>query len=629
MAKDVIARLKADTSQWDGPLSRAGRSVEQFKQQNLTLEGALNGGIKTLLKAGAQYASYGAAVAGAMKVAKDAFMSNESGIDTWGRAVQASEGMYNTFLQTLNNGSWSNFFANLNDAISGSIELYNALDRLGSVKANNAAAIAIEQKALADARLKLQEAKASGDKNYVAQLQKDIQAHESRLASLRGQEVSAGKKAGFVDVRNTLRTYANAQGGAPIVERDLNAVANDLIKNGQDAFDKYARNMRALEKKAADKHIETITDEYGKVISTYEESFVNINKLTAEEQEKLRIARAVTEGETALQRGIGTYGQAVSSATQSANEQFRYNRQAGLYGSGGNGNGNGKTYGLKGLEGIGALPGFALGETESMKELNAEMAKYKRMLDEAKTSVDALLAQQGIEKVQKQIEAQPLALSLGVSTESVVALTEGLKNNIDSFFEANPIELLPTDYFTNFSMPKSVSENAGMTAEAWQAAAHAIANAGSAMQNLEDPAARVTGIVAQAIANIALGFAQAVASPATGAAGVFGWIAAATMGLATMTSTIASVKAATEYHSNGGPVLGNSPFIPRGTDTVPAMLTKGEIVLNAANQRNLADNLQGKSMTGGTYESRTSGEDIVTVVNTYGRRTGRGELLFG
>jgi hypothetical protein len=41
---------------------------------------------------------------------------------------------------------------------------------------------------------------------------------------------------------------------------------------------------------------------------------------------------------------------------------------------------------------------------------------------------------------------------------------------------------------------------------------------------------------------------------------------------------------------NGGRVL---PFLARGTDTVPAMLTPGEIVLNAAQQQRLAGNIGG------------------------------------
>lgn len=48
-----------------------------------------------------------------------------------------------------------------------------------------------------------------------------------------------------------------------------------------------------------------------------------------------------------------------------------------------------------------------------------------------------------------------------------------------------------------------------------------------------------------------------------------------------------------QHFDRGGVVL---PFRPRGTDTVPAMLTPGEIVLNAAQQRNLAGAIGGPSV---------------------------------
>ena len=46
------------------------------------------------------------------------------------------------------------------------------------------------------------------------------------------------------------------------------------------------------------------------------------------------------------------------------------------------------------------------------------------------------------------------------------------------------------------------------------------------------------------------------------------------------------------YYDNGGLVGEVVRFIPKGTDTVPAMLTPGEIVLNAAQQQNVARDLQ-------------------------------------
>lgn len=50
-----------------------------------------------------------------------------------------------------------------------------------------------------------------------------------------------------------------------------------------------------------------------------------------------------------------------------------------------------------------------------------------------------------------------------------------------------------------------------------------------------------------------------------------------------------------QHFLGGGRVL---PFVPRGTDTVPAMLTPGELVLNAAQQKNLANGLGGVSVGG-------------------------------
>ena len=83
----------------------------------------------------------------ALDVVKDAFFASESNIDEWGRTVKGAEGAYDIFLQTLNGGDWSNFFTNLSEAVKGARDLYDAFDRLGSIKNNNQAAIAIlEQK---------------------------------------------------------------------------------------------------------------------------------------------------------------------------------------------------------------------------------------------------------------------------------------------------------------------------------------------------------------------------------------------------------------------------------------------------------------------------------------------------
>jgi hypothetical protein len=164
---------------------------------------------------------------------------------------------------------------------------------------------------------------------------------------------------------------------------------------------------------------------------------------------------------------------------------------------------------------------------------------------------------------------------------------------------------------------KDVAKTAQDTNKAWQAAASAITSAGSALQNMEDPAAKVAGIVMQAIANVALGFAQASASPATGAAGVFGWIAAATAGVATMTATIAQIKSATKGgFAQGGIVPGNN-FTGDNLRTSDYGINSGELVLTRAQTGNLAQQLQGDSSGVSVVDMEVRGEALYVVLGNY------------
>ena len=169
-----------------------------------------------------------------------------------------------------------------------------------------------------------------------------------------------------------------------------------------------------------------------------------------------------------------------------------------------------------------------------------------------------------------------------------------------------------------------LEETAKGSADAWAAAARAVNNLGGALGNLEDPSAKVAGIVMQAIANIALGFAQAAASPATGAAGVFGWIAAATAGLATMTATIASIKSVTSgSYASGGIIPGNH----FSGDLQFAAVNAGEVVLNKAQTANLAGQLTSGGISNLRLTTELSGENIRIALSNNNRRRGgsRGE----
>lgn len=158
-------------------------------------------------------------------------------------------------------------------------------------------------------------------------------------------------------------------------------------------------------------------------------------------------------------------------------------------------------------------------------------------------------------------------------------------------------------------------------ADSWKEAANAIGAVGNALQSIENPAVKIAGLIGEAIANIALGFAQATASDSK--FGVFGWISAIAGGLATMTSTISAIKSATAgSYAYGGIVPGNH-FT--GDNNMIAV-NSGELILSRAMQNNVAAALSTNSLSNLNLTASLSGETITLALNANSRRRGRGEF---
>ena len=168
---------------------------------------------------------------------------------------------------------------------------------------------------------------------------------------------------------------------------------------------------------------------------------------------------------------------------------------------------------------------------------------------------------------------------------------------------------------------KQISNDAKEMTKDWNSAASAIQSVGQAMSQIEDPAAKVMGTIAQAIATIALTFAKSLEKTF----GPWDWIAAAASGTATMISTISAIHSATGY-AEGGIVKGNQ-YSGDNIWTGNAWVNSGELILNRAQQGVLADALSEppSSIQGGN--PYVSGENIFLGMNNYLRRAGYGELV--
>jgi hypothetical protein len=157
---------------------------------------------------------------------------------------------------------------------------------------------------------------------------------------------------------------------------------------------------------------------------------------------------------------------------------------------------------------------------------------------------------------------------------------------------------------------------------AFNMGAEAANNLGAAFASMEDPAAKAAGTVISAIANIALGFAQA--SVTASSMGPWGWVAFLAAGAAAMATTISTVHSLTGF-ANGGIVGGNS-YSGDNVFAGNAMVNSGELILNHAQQNAVASELQ-SGVRAIQVTGRLRGSDIVLSIDRELQQSGRGQLL--
>jgi hypothetical protein len=127
-------------------------------------------------------------------------------------------------------------------------------------------------------------------------------------------------------------------------------------------------------------------------------------------------------------------------------------------------------------------------------------------------------------------------------------------------------------------------------------------------------------MIANAIGSVAMTFASSLKGTVT----PWDWIAAAVAGTATMVATIASIKSATSGYAEGGMIPGNS----YSGDNQLARVNAGEIILNRAQQSNVAAALENPAQAApANRPSFVRGQDIYLGLNNYLRASGRGQLI--
>lgn len=181
------------------------------------------------------------------------------------------------------------------------------------------------------------------------------------------------------------------------------------------------------------------------------------------------------------------------------------------------------------------------------------------------------------------------------------------------------LDLPPIELDVKTGNVKELNTEAKDTMKHVNGAAAAFQALGNAMDQIDDPGAKVAGLIAQSIGSVVAGYGAATAQAAT--MGPWAWIAFALTGLATMISMVAGIKSASAgSYADGGIIPGNS----LSGDNLLASVNSQELVLNRAQTSNLANQLTEGGINNLQLETRIKGNDLRVVLANNDRQRGGG-----
>lgn len=612
-ANDLIVRLLLDSASFQGGVRGASKEVAKLREQVQNGSDVINGLTGGLVQSATKFATWGGAAAAAGKLIKDAYMSSETNADDFRRMQERVTGAYQFFVNTIERGQWSNFFENLGKAIQGAGELYDALDRLGSIKANNSAAIAILQSANARAKAELADKSISAERRK--ELQGQIKSNSDRLVALRSQEVNAGKDA-------ATKKMMEAFSGDNLSEMLKEYAVKNIQQYGQAFFDKADAEIARLEKKQQ-RTSYTYTDTSGKLVT---DSY-NAGKLSAKEAQWLKFWWAVKKGETQLQEGLQLYADSINQSTQIYMERRKDLRQAGGGSAAAKGKGSGSTAKqVRDVAEVGSLNWISsmISDLQRQRGNTIDTAKQKeideKILELVQSRMDIWAKEKGVD-IQKQGMQSGNPWSY-VGRGSTAEDFSGISIDNDAISAgAKEVYALQEQWrkMQETAKDNAMSEAVMRLQDAFMSLGGAIeGTAGQMVQFAIQSASSIAQLVAQ---NAELMASAQAASLAGAAKNAFQLPFPYNLAMyASLAATIFGIFASLPKFATGG-IVGGS--LTSGDNNL-VRVNSGEMILNSTQQARLFSLLDGSAAVGGggSVTLRIKGDELVGVLNNYRRKKG-------
>lgn len=586
--KKSLEQLQGRIRDSKSALNDINGKIGESKGETNLLSGAVNEltgklGIN-IPKLGALSVAVGAATA-ALKISKDAFFKNEQQLDEWGRVTESSKSLYSGFLDALNTGDISGYLQRINQIVDAARKAYDALDELGTYNAFNQVNVSRDKQRLTNAMADYREGKGSAE--YVRA------ASQAVIANLREQYLK--QQGAYVAMVNKLAA-----------ERGVSGKALMQIANGS-----YSDYVNAKNVQMTGVRYQVHTNKYGQQWTTTEHYAKNA-------AEKMGSAlRRINDTDWQEVQRLG------AEAQNTLNEIGMTRRQvARILGSGrttattggGGSTGGGYTGGGGGNTNVIDVEKFAFKMNDNFDggmlqdELNGKVANK---VSEAITEV-----------IKSDLQ--------NIDPEQLKAMLQGTETVNDVFKNAD----MRPDPNKDLNKEKDKKQESGM--DKLSKGVGAISNITGALQNmgLKLPEGLTKTIsVIQSLISIIQSVQTIISIFSTGSqvanTAAVTANAAATTALTTAmwanvgTSWIPFAHGGIAKRAANGFVGGNN----YSGDIIPIAVNSGELILNRAQQGNLASQLSGMGMGNMRLSCKVSAKDMEFVLNHQAGDTSRGRYV--
>ena len=631
----IITRLIMDASQYNGGLQKAQKSLDKYIDKNMSMSNVMT-------KAAGSIAKMAGAVGiamGGIEAMNKAIHSSQSLGDEWDNTINACKSSVDAFFQSLVTGNWDAFNGGILRTIANMRELSALRDSLADAKLSMGFNTRVFERNFA---------RLEGIIDDQTKSIKERQAAFTELQSLINnfqRDVSDTQKG---TEKTLLKSLSARFGRSDFTLEDINkyiAINNNDFSTREEkkALQNYQRQLKELQKRQY--YAQTVGGGVagGNVIMVENKNVtrqIELFKAQNAELEKQNILN--NDNDEARKRMIEDYEYALELQQKGFEYQKRsLEKQNTVIGLNKGGSGKNDLPIIYNNQQLNEQIKIAISGKDAASKKILEAVETGKTLPVLTQPIQAVMINSEDEKVEGEDPAESLRSKLEMYTLAkgkIQELTDmmSIANGEEKAYLLEQIDIW-TKYANEldgvYSKKKKLEELKGGIDQMSSALNQFGYIAGGAFGGMLDWLGNVMSTIPGAIEAIdKLTQAKNIETAANTKNAVSGAASSVSsipfvgpmLAVAAAASVLAAIMNVPNF-AEGGNVIGGSNYM----DGITARVSSGEMIMNEADQKKLYNAIHSGELGGGSSRTVVTGEQIVTVVNNYGKRTGKGVILKG